>query len=183
MEERIPYSRFSVTMMGALLVFLGAAILANPGDVTVFMVRLVGFACAIFAIMMFVGHLLRAQAIDAIPFEEIAGAGILLLFGAVMGLFPDGFAKVLFSVLGVLIILSGLGDIARSHKMLADDEQKERVTLRIGIVTVAVGVFVALLPSAALRIFPVLCGAALVLDGLSELYIALRMGETEEPKA
>lgn len=43
--------------------------------------------------------------------------------------------------------------------------------------------FVTLLPSAALRIVPVLCGAALVLDGLSELYIALRMGETEEPKA
>ena len=182
MTERVEYTRFTVTMTGALLVFLGAAILANSGDVTAFVVRLAGFACAIFALVIFGGYLLRAHSMDAIPFEELAEAGILLLFGMIGALFPDGFAKVLFSVLGVLIVISGLGDIARSRKMLADDEQKERVTLRIGIVTVAIGLFVTFLPSAALRIVPIVCGVALVFDGMSELYIAMRMGGAEDPR-
>lgn len=141
-EQPATYSRFSVTMTGALLVFLGVAVLANPGGVTIFVVRLVGFACAVFGVTIAAGHLLRAHAIDAIPFEELAGAGVLLLLGMVVAVFPQGFAKVLFSVLGVLIVMSGLADIARSRTMVADDDQKERVALRIGIITVATGIFV-----------------------------------------
>ena len=176
MQDRIHFTRFSATMLGALLVFLGAAILANTGDVTIFVVRLVGFACVVFAAMTFVGHLLRAHAIDAVPFEELAGAGVLLLSGLLVALFPSLFAKVLFSALGVLIVLSGLGDIERSRRMVADDDQVERMTLRVGLVTVAVGIGVTVMPSLALRVVPLVCGVALVVDGLSELYLALTMG-------
>lgn len=177
MQRRYDYTRFSVTMTGALLIFLGAAILANAGDVTEFVVRLVGFSCAIFAVVIFAGHLMRAQSIDAIPFGELVGAGGLLLLGAVVTLFPSFFAKVLFSLLGVVIVLSGLGDVLRSREMVANDEQLQRITLRVGIVTIAIGAFVAFVPSAALRVVPVLCGVALVLDGLSEIYLALTMGD------
>lgn len=166
-------------MSGALLVFLGAAILTNAGDVTAFFVRLVGFSCAIFGVMIFIGHALRAHAIDLIPFEDLVLAGVLVLLGSIVGLFPDFFAKVLFSILGFLIVLSGCGDVARSHTKTADEELEEKTSLRVGIVTIAVGAFIALVPSAAVHILPFVCGVALVVDGLSELYLALTM-EPEE---
>ena len=177
-DERI-YHRFAVTMTGALLIFLGAAILANTGRVTVFVVRLVGFACALSALTIFAGHLMRAHALDAVPFEELLAAGGLLLVGTVVALFPGTFAKALFSVLGVLIVLSGLRDILRTRTMVADDDQRERAALRIGIVTVAIGLFVTFVPTAAVHGVPLICGCALVLDGLSELYLALRMDSWE----
>ena len=108
--------------------------------------------------------------------QELAGAGVLLLGGLLVALFPSLFAKVLFSALGVLIVLSGLGDIERSRRMVADDDQVERMTLRVGLVTVAVGIGVTVMPSLALRVVPLVCGVALVVDGLSELYLALTMG-------
>lgn len=175
MRNRASYTRFSVTMTGALLVFLGATILANTGDVTVFLVRLVGFASVVFSLVTFAGHTMRASSVDAIPFEELLGAGALLLAGSVLALFPAQFTKVLFSALGVYITASGLGDIARSREMVADDDQVERMTLRVGIVTVGVGLLVTFIPVLAVHAVPVICGVALVVDGLSELFIALQM--------
>ena len=177
MREHVEYTRFSVTMIGALLVFLGAAVLANAGDVTAFVVRLAGFACAVFGMVIFCGHLIRARSIDAIPFEELVGSVALIFFGAAVAFFPAFFAKVFFSTIGVFIVASGLGDIARSRSMLADDDQRQRSVLRMGIVTVAVGIFVTFVPSAAVRVVPVICGIALVLDGISELYLALSMSD------
>ncbi len=179
MPERFSHTRFSVTMTGALLVFLGAAILTNAGDVTAFFVRLVGFSCALFGVMIFIGHALRASSIDLIPFEDLVLAGVLVLVGSVVGLFPDFFAKVLFSILGILIVLSGLDDVARSRTKTADEELEEKTSLRVGIATIAVGAFVTLVPSAAVHFLPFICGVALVIDGLSELYLALKMGSEE----
>ena len=176
MSERASHTRFSVTLTGALLIFLGVAILSNPGEVTAFVVRLAGFSCAVFGAMAFAGHLLRAHTIDAVPFEDILGAGLLLFGGAIVGLFPAFFANVFFSGLGILIVLSGVNDITRSRGMVATNEQEENLTLRIGLVTVAIGVFVTVMPIAVVHAVPILCGIALVLDGLSELFIALKMG-------
>ncbi len=175
MENRTVHTRFTVTMTGALLVFLGAAVLSNAGEVTAFIVRLVGCATATFGVVTLLGHLLRAQSIDLIPFEDVVVSGVLILIGAVVGVFPDMFAKVLFSVLGVLVVLSGLGDVARSLTKTADEEEAEKFSLRVGIITIAVGIFLTLVPSAGVHVLPVICGVALVLDGLSELYLALRM--------
>lgn len=177
MSERYAHTRFSVTMTGALLVFLGAAILSNAGDVTAFVVRLVGFSSALFGVMILMGHLLRAHAIDLVPFEDIVGSGFLILLGSIVGFFPNFFAKVIFSVLGILIVLSGLGDVARSRTKTADEEEDEKFSLRVGLVTIAVGVFVTLVPVAMVHAVPVVCGVALVIDGLSELYLALRMSK------
>lgn len=175
MAERTSYSRFTVTLTGILLIFLGATILAHPGNVTTFLVRLAGFACAVFGGMALAGYLLRAHDIDLIPFEDIVWAGIMLFAGAIVGLFPSFFAKAFFSVLGIFIVISGLSDIAHSRSMAAIDDQKERVALRVGIITVAVGIFVTVMPIAAVNAVPILCGIALVLDGFSELFIALQM--------
>lgn len=175
MRTRATYNRFSATMTGALLVFLGAAILSNAGNVTVFLVRLAGSVCAICAVVIFGRHLMKAPSIDLVPFEELLGAGGLLLLGAIVALYPALFAKVIFSVMGVLIAASGLGDIMHARTLVTEDDQVQRVMLRMGIVTVAVGLFVALVPSAAVRAIPVVCGVALVVDGLSELYLALTM--------
>ena len=175
MESQGFNTKFTVTMTGALLVFLGAAMLANTGDITEFFVRLIGSACAVFGVMIFAGNLLKASSVDAVPFEELLDAGALLLAGLLLALFPALAAKVLVSVLGVLIALSGCGDLIRARRLLADDDQVQRMTLRIGIATVAAGLFVAALPSAVVHGLPIVCGVALVLDGLSELYIALTM--------
>lgn len=172
--KSIADTRFSVTMLGALLIFLGAAILTNFDDVTIFLTRLIGFSCSIFALLMFLRHFVRAHALDAIPFEQLLGAGALLFLGAVIALFPTMSSRVLCSALGMLIVLSGIADIMRSKRMVADDDQKERMTLRIGIATVATGLFVAFVPAAA-QVVLIICGLALLLDGVSELYLALRM--------
>ena len=168
-------SRFTVTLTGALLLFLGATILANAGSVTVFVVRLTGFACAIFGGVGLASRVLRASERDAVPFEELLLAGVFLLAGMVISLYPKVFANMLFSLLGVLVVFSGLGDIARAKAKTADEEQEHTVALRIGVATVAAGAFVALVPSAAMRVLPIVCGLVLIVDGLSELYLALTM--------
>ena len=175
MNDRISDARFTITLTGALFIFLGAAILSNAGDVTRFVVRLAGFACATVGAMIFLGRLLNARMSDAIPFGELALAGLLLLLGMTLLLFPHIFEKLLFSALGVLIILSGLGDIMRSREKTANEEGEEKAALRMGIGLVAVGAFVTLVPSAAVHIVPVVCGIALVVDGLAELFVALEM--------
>lgn len=177
MSDLFKHTRTSVTLFGALLIFLGAAILANPGDVTVFIVQLVGFACALFGLMTFVGELMRAHTLDAIPFGVLAGSGGLMFLGVGVFLFPSAVAKMLFSLMGLLIVYSGLTDIAHARSVGANNEEEHKVSLRVGIVTLAAGIFLTVVPSAAVRIVPLLCGALLVLDGLSELFIALRMEE------
>ncbi len=175
MSTRFGRDRLTVALLGVLLVFLGATILANPGGTTALVVRLVGFACMVFALMSIVMQLLGAHAADFVPVAELAGAGMLLLVGTVLALYPAQFVRALFSVLGVLIVLSGIDDVMRSHRMVAADDQLERATLRIGIATIAIGLFVTFVPMAAASIVPIICGVALVVDGLSELYLAMRL--------
>ena len=159
----------------ALLLFLGITILFNAGDVTSFVVRLTGFACAAYGVIGIASRVMRAYSLDAIPFEELSLEGVLLLAGMMVVAHPDLFAKVLFSLLGMLIVISGMCDIARSRRRSANEETEERASLRIGIITMSAGVFVMLVPSAAMRVVPVMCGILLIVDGLSELYLALRM--------
>lgn len=179
MGERLSSTRFTVMLLGALLVFLGGAVLANPGGVTILVVRFIGIVCLLFGAMALVSNLMKAHTLDGIPFGDLALAGALVFIGAMVAMMPAFFAKVLFSLFGVLIIISGLGDIARSHAMVADDDQVERMTLRVGIVTVAIGVFVTVLPSFAIHAIPIICGVALVIDGLSELFLALTMQDDD----
>lgn len=175
MRANVALSRFTITLMGSLLLFLGATILANAGTVTVFVVRLTGFACALFGVVGIASRVLRAYERDAVPFEELLLAGVFLLAGMVVFLQPHLIANMFFSFLGVLIVVSGLGDIVRARAMTASEEQEHAVSLRIGIATVAAGVFVTLVPSAAMRALPIVCGLTLIVDGLSELYLALTM--------
>ena len=167
--------KFFVTLMGALLLFLGGTILLNSGDVTEFVVRLTGFACAAYGVISMAGRVMRAWSLDAIPFEELCLAGILMLTGMAVTLYPLYFSDVIFSLLGLLVVISGMRDIAFSIKRGADEELEEKTALRIGLITVAAGVFVMFVPQAMAHVAPVLCGIVLIVDGLSELYLALRM--------
>lgn len=175
MQDQIVHPRYSITLAGALLIFLGGAILSNPGDVTLFLVRLSGFACATAGIVLFIGCLMQASSMDAIPFEELLLAGFLLMFGVALFMFAGSFTKMIFSLFGVLIILSGLGDILRARKMTAEYDQVQRTTLRVGLVTIAAGIFVTIIPTVSYHVVPIICGVTLVIDGLSELFIALRI--------
>ncbi len=170
-------TRTSVTLFGALLIFLGAAILANPGDVTAFIVRLMGFACALFGLMTFVTELLQAQSKDAIPFGTLALSGVLMMAGTGVVLFADSVAKILFILIGLLIVASGLRDIEYARTVGANDEDEHKASLRVGIITLAAGIFVMVVPAAAVRVVPIVSGVFLVLDGLSQLFLALQMEE------
>lgn len=175
MRSQIAHNRLSVTLMGALLIFLGATILVNARGLTTYVARLSGFACATYGVVSIGSRLLRASERDEVPFVELASAGVLMLAGAMLALYPGLFTHVLLSLFGMLIIFSGVGDILRARALKADAEQEVTMSLRIGIVTVAVGVFVTLMPLAAASMLPIACGIALVADGLSELYLALTM--------
>ncbi len=174
-EDHIPNNRLAVMAIGALLVVVGIAVVASPGTVTTMITQLIGVAIIVSGAFTAVPPIVRFGSIQNAPRGDlILGAGQIVL-GLFIVLAPGFFVRFLFTLLGIVIVATGLADIWRANEARKLDLVDWRPEMIIGVVTLILGIFVAISPVAFVTIATMLSGIALIADGASELYLGWKM--------
>lgn len=169
-QPQIPRSKPGIAVPGIVMIILGIVIVAGAGDITVLLARLVGAAILVYGLFQLGSTLVANQGFQNAPLSEMLVAGLILLVGIIIVMFPASFVSALFSLLGMVILLSGVADLVRAR----DDVRAESPIPQyvIAIATILVGAAVTAMPFAAAEIAPMACGVALIVNGASELFLA-----------
>ena len=173
-RPQLPRTRKGVIFTGAVMLALGIVIVVGAGSITVLLARIAGFAVLAFGLFQLGSTLIRNGGFNDAPLSELLVAGLVLLVGGIIVLFPESFVSALFSLLGIAILLSGVADLLRANEARSMHEPFT-TPLVVAIVTILAGIAVTAMPFAAAELAPMACGITLIANGLSELFLAWQM--------
>ena len=104
--------------------------------------------------------------------NSLASTIILIVLGGVLLLHPGDTLNLAVRLVGVALVLVGaVGIIAQMMKQ----EEKQIVSLLVGVVEILAGLVVLAAPSFVASLFPLLVGIAVVLYGISDFIAAWRL--------
>lgn len=166
-------SRVAVILMGIAMLVLGFAMFMSPLGATLLIVQVVGWTLIILGVLTFINawmhHTTELQQADVI-------LGIIeLVFGILMVVSPAAFVAVIFTLLGIFILITGINDISEANYMHRLGLPGRGWRLALGILTCLAGVFVIISPFALAEFVMLFSGLALIFDGITEITAGVTM--------
>ena len=178
MKDFLERTKLMTELVAVLMIVLGILLLVNPGEAVLLVCRLSGVILGITGLVLLLMSLNNRQGVERGNGLDIflTVLGIILL---ALGLFivfrPGvvvGFAGVLFAV---VLFVHGIGDLREMITLKQMGYSRWWVSLLCAAVTFLMGLVVLLLPFDRAALMMRIAGIFLVLDGISELYLALRV--------
>ncbi|HIV24340.1 MAG TPA: DUF308 domain-containing protein [Candidatus Scatomonas pullistercoris] len=178
MKDFLERTKLMTELVAVLMIVLGILLLVNPGEAVLLVCRLSGVILGITGLVLLLMSLNNRQGVERGNGLDIflTVLGIILL---ALGLFivfrPGvvvGFAGVLFAV---VLFVHGIGDLREMITLKQMGYSRWWVSLLCAAVTFLMGLVVLLLPFDSAALMMRIAGIFLVLDGISELYLALRV--------
>ena len=178
MKDFLERTKLMTELVAVLMIVLGILLLVNPGEAVLLVCRLSGVILGITGLVLLLMSLNNRQGVERGNGLDIflTVLGIILL---ALGLFivfrPGvvvGFAGVL---LAVVLFVHGIGDLREMITLKQMGYSRWWVSLLCAAVTFLMGLVVLLLPFDSAALMMRIAGIFLVLDGISELYLALRV--------
>lgn len=174
MNKIFSQTKLSTLFLGVALAILGFIFIINPTGSIMFIVKLVGFLLLLFGAIT----LLRWYMQKRNGFENPAD----LLFGLIetvpailIIVAPDMLVNLLYVVLGLIILFTGINDIVAAREAQRIDKHLWQVDMVISIITLVLGIFVVISPFVMAQAVAIIVGVALLFDGITEVVAALRM--------
>ena len=178
MKDFLERTKLMTELVAVLMIVLGILLLVNPGEAVLLVCRLSGVILGITGLVLLLMSLNNRQGVERGNGLDIflTVLGIILL---ALGLFivfrPGvvvGFAGVLVAV---VLFVHGIGDLREMITLKQMGYSRWWVSLLCAAVTFLMGLVVLLLPFDSAALMMRIAGIFLVLDGISELYLALRV--------
>lgn len=174
MSDRFARSKATILITGCVMVAMGIAVLINPIGAMETIVRILGWIMVAFGIVTIATAAMRGNMFEDSPGELALGL-VCLIPGLVMGIAPGFVVKFVWTVIGIIIFITGVLDI-----MEAGTFRRTRSPLALpatvsGIICVVLGLFVIFVPLASPTLGMLVAAVALLVDGLTEIIFALGM--------
>ncbi len=164
-------SRAIFRALCALLI--GILLVSNPTEMTVLLVQIIGGLFAVSGLLAIIGYFTaRIRQSGFRPVFPIVGVGSLL-FGAVLMLWPEKFVDFLMYVMGGLLVLIGVGQIAN----LINYRKFSPLSWSLFVLPVllaATGVLVIAYPIEAASVPFTILGVAYIIYGVGEFLLGIR---------
>ena len=164
-------SRAIFRALCALLI--GILLVSNPTEMTVLLVQIIGGLFAVSGLLAIIGYFTaRIRQSGFRPVFPIVGVGSLL-FGAVLMLWPEKFVDFLMYVMGGLLVLIGVGQIAN----LINYRKFSPLSWSLFVLPVllaAAGVLVIAYPIEAASVPFTILGVAYIIYGVGEFLLGIR---------
>jgi uncharacterized membrane protein HdeD (DUF308 family) len=161
-------TKLTVVLLGIAQVVLGVIFFMNPAGATVTLVRIVGW------LLIFVGGVTIGSGLmrnDASASDYIIG-GLELALGVIMVIRPAFFVTYLFIVIGILVLMTGVGDLLNVGSVQPNGRQ---VSFGMAILTLVAGVIMLVAPFFFADMMVMIAGCALVVSGVTEVISGLQM--------
>lgn len=174
MRELWKQIRKDIMITAILCVILGVMIMVWPTQTT----KLLCWILAGILILMGLSRII-AYFNDRMAGQFGLAAGIVLfVLGAWILIRPLNFAKIFPIVIGVLLLMHGVEDLKMSIEAKAGGDSIWWTLLLVAAVNMLLGLLLIWRAFAAVQIAMMLMGAALVYDGITDLFAVYRVAKT-----
>jgi len=173
MNQFFKRTRQAVFLMGGVSIVLGVICIALGANAPAMLVSVVGWVLAIAGGAM----LIRAFTTpNAIASSADLFLGLVMFVPGLVGIvFPALLVEVIFVVLGLYVIVTGLGDLAEASALRAVGVPGSTGAMVIAILTLVAGVLIVMSPVMAADLAATVVGAALLVNGVSEIVLGSKM--------
>lgn len=174
MRELLKRIKADIITTAILCIILGILVMVWPTQTT----KLLCWILAAILILMGLSRII-AYLNDRMSGQFGLAAGIVLfMLGAWILIRPLSFAKIFPIVIGVLLLMHGLEDLKMTMEAKAGGDNIWWTLLVVAAVNILLGLFLVWRAFAAVQIAMVLMGAALVYDGVTDLFAVYRVAKT-----
>lgn len=163
-----------IILTGVVMVALGIAVLVNPIAAVETLVRIVGWVLVVYGIITLVSAFVKGDPMKNSPAELLMGA-IALVPGLIMGLFPGALVSFVWTVIGLLILATGVLDVVEAGDLRRIASPLAMPATVSGIITAVLGLIVIIAPMFSASIGMVFAAVALFVDGITEIIFGLGM--------
>ena len=108
---------------------------------------------------------------------------VMLICGAVIFLHPEELIKLIPTILGMMIVVSGLINLGETFILSRSKYKKWWISLIIAVITIACGVFVINRALGLASLITRIAGGVLIFDGASHLWVTSRVYKSSKEAA
>lgn len=164
---------------GAL--FLGIILLIWPTGSLYFLAKFIGVFLAVGGVAA--GVMYCQDHDSAMKSILLALALVMLICGAVIFLHPEELIKLIPTILGMMIVVSGLINLGETFILSRSKYKKWWISLIIAVITIACGVFVINRALGLASLITRIAGGVLIFDGASHLWVTSRVYKSSKEAA
>lgn len=173
MDNILKRTKTGLIITGIALTLLGIVMFMNPIGVTELVILMVGWIFLILGIVTLIDHIIHRK--NGTSSATNAGAGIIeFILGLCILIWPGAFVGSLCVIFGIVVTLTGIGDVAESFSMRKIGG-RWGVALILGILTIIFGILVIIAPFAFALFAITFTGVVLVFDGITEIVAGIML--------
>ena len=161
-----------ILLTGLVMVVLGVAILINPISAVETLVRIMGWIMVAFGVVTLVAAFVRGDPVHKATSELVLGI-VALAFGLVMGVFPGPLVKLAWTIIGILVLITGVLDVIEARDFRRNGSPLAVPATISGILTALLGVVAIASPMFPAGLGMVFAALALLIGGISEIIFGL----------
>lgn len=172
-ERLFRRTKAAVILMGVALLVLGVAMFVSPIGATLAIVQIAGWTLVIVGAVTLLNCWAHRSA-ELRQADLVIGL-IELVPGALLVTMPEAFVAVVYVLIGVIIMVTGVNDVAEAGAVRRLGLPGAGWRFVLGVLTLAAGAFVVASPFAMAEFVMLVAGLALVFDGITEIVAGVRM--------
>ena len=107
-------------------------------------------------------------------------AAVMLICGVVIFLHPDDLVRLIPTIMGILVLISGLINLGETFLLTRSKYNKWWVSLIVAIATIAAGIFLIRNAFNLASLITRIAGGILIFDGVSDLWVISRLSKAHK---
>ena len=172
MDGRFSRSKPVILITGLIMVGLSIAIFMNPIAAMESLIRIIGIVLVAYGAFALITAFRRGQPMQKSPGELLLG-GIAAITGLFMAFVPDKMGALVWAILGILILITGILDIMEARDLRADRSSLAVPATFSGVFTTLLGILVIVVPLWSATVGMLIAAVALFVDGITEIIFGL----------
>lgn len=173
MKSILHQQRSSSIAAACVTILLGLVLVCWPDRSISFLCMLLGAAIFITGLLYFLGWLARRR--EGVPPFFVLPGVILCALGVWLMTSPTSVIRLVQYIFGAILIFHGAVDLQGAVALMRRKWGRWWLDFALAALTVALGALILVNPFGTFGTLVILIGAALIFDGLSDLYIIWRL--------
>lgn len=165
--------KWNMIILAVLTVIMGIALIISPNAAALSICRLFGWVVLISGVVSVFFYVQGSRGV-----AENMGL-ILAIVGIVLGIFiirsPQTVVRFLGYLMAGVLLVHGINDMREAFAAKACQDERWRIAFILGVIGVLFGALIMWNPFSSATILMTIIGISLVYDGVSDLFIVLRI--------
>ena len=162
--------------MALFAIFLGVLCIANPGGVSAIVGRIIGVVIIILGAVMIISRIKN----DSYRLPAIILGALLVAIGLFIFNRPNDVMKLIFVVIGVLMMADAVSGINVAFAMKSIGTPNWWISMLLALISFVFGVLFILGALDLLKLQFIIIGIMLIYDGIESLYSLIRVHRAEK---